>query len=131
MKYEEQYKKAQADKTVESVTPKFKEFREKGEVIIGEFISSAEVDSTEGGDKYNQYLFKTDEGLIKFSLGSATDKEVAAVLTPQKLYRIESLGQIKISGKRTVNKFDIVEFPADSEPVGDEDEDIAFGPGVK
>lgn len=126
MKYEEQYRKAQTDKTEETVTPIFKKFREIGEKIIGELLSYSVVESTVGEDKYNQYLFKTDEGLVKFALGAATDKEIVSSFELHGLYCIEFLGQIKITGGRSVNKFKVIAFPAESETVGDPDEDIAF-----
>lgn len=126
MTYEEQLKRAQKDGTIENLTPIFKEFRVEGEKIIGELISYAEVDSAFGEGTYNQYLFQTDEGLVKFSLGAAIDKEIAALMKVHDCYIIEFLGPVKISGKRTVNKFKVERFPAETEPVGDKDDDIPF-----
>jgi len=111
--FKKQYEAAKkAGKTVQR-TAKYIKLDTKGELIVGRFISSQPVASNLGGDEYNQYLFETDEGLIKFALGRSADHEIGAVLVQRCVYAIEFLGQESIAGGRRVNKFNMVEVPAE------------------
>ncbi len=50
-------------------------------------------------------MFNTDDGLVKFSLGRATDNELKTVMNPGSIYMITYLGQVKVKGGRKVNQF--------------------------
>jgi len=101
------YDTAKKGKAVKTLTPQFYKFESEGDQIIGVFISKAHVDSSLGGKGYNQYIFETDEGIIKFGLGQAADTEVAEIFTPGMVYAIEFLEKADISGGRSVNKYNI------------------------
>ncbi|GAI56426.1 unnamed protein product [marine sediment metagenome] len=75
--------------------------------------------SSLGGGEYNQYLFETDEGLVKFALGRSGDGEIGAVLEKGHVYQVEFLGQESISGGRKVNKFNCIEVGFGEEIVSD------------
>jgi len=111
--YKKSYDEAKkAGKTIER-TAKYIKLDTKGEIIVGRFISAQAVASNLGGDTYNQYLFETDEGFIKFALGRAADHEIGAVLIKNCVYAIEFLGQEDLTGGRRVNKFKMVEVPVE------------------
>ncbi len=63
------------------------------------------------------YIFSTDEGLVKFSLGSAADNEVAAIFGEGGVYAIKYQGKEEIGGGRSVNKFEISEIVPFDAPV--------------
>lgn len=107
MSYQELYDKALQSNKVENMTPKFIEFGQSGEKIIGRFIARHLVQSSSNDGEYNQYLFDSDLGLVKFHLGSATDKEAGNLFVENRVYAIEYLGKEKISNTRSVNKFKI------------------------
>lgn len=109
MNYAELYKKAQAEGTLKDIKPEFFEFSQAGKSILGKLISVSQVDSTIGGGTYNQYLFETDDGLFKFSMGGATDKDVSSLMRINGIYYVEYQGKDKISGGRSVNKFKVNE----------------------
>jgi hypothetical protein len=49
----------------------------------------------------------TDDGLVKFALGRATDNELKTVLKVGHVYQITYAGQQKIKGGRSVNQFKV------------------------
>jgi len=102
---EKAMKKGQARK----ITPVYKSWDKEGDVLCGIYRGRAEVTGHFGGNGYNQYLFESDEGLIKCSLGKASDNEFKDLFIPDHLYVITYLGKQKISGGRQVNKFDVVD----------------------
>jgi len=105
MTYKEQFEAAAKAGQVRSMSPVWTKFEKEGDAVCGQLLSSSEVPSGLGTGSYLQYLMRTDDGLIKFSLGAATDRELAAVLKPGELYRIVYDGQTKIKGGKRVNKF--------------------------
>jgi len=112
--YKDQLAKAKKGNTTRSLVPKYHDFKSDGELIVGAFVSLAAVDGQAGEKSYNQYIFDTDEGLVKFHLGSAADNEVAAQFVEGMVYAIEYEGKEEISRNRSVNKFDIFEvMPSD------------------
>jgi len=112
MGYKDQYKKAKEEKTLENVSPEFMKFTEKGAQIVGKFIASFPVKSTRGEGYYNQYLFETDLGLVKFALGSATDKEISNIVFVGGVYAITYEGKEELTGGHTVNKFKVEQVAA-------------------
>lgn len=107
MKYSEMHEEAQKVKALKTLTPTYFEFEKKGDAIVGRYKGRSPVTSSLGSGEYFQYLFDTDDGLIKIALGQATDKEAGQLLESGKVYVVEYLGQVKISGGRKVNKFDV------------------------
>jgi len=107
MKYSEMHEEAQKVGAVKTLTPTYFSFEEKDDGFVGRFKGRSAVDSSLGGGQYNQYLFDTDDGLIKCAFGQATDKEAGALMEVGKVYAVEYLGQVKITGGRSVNKFTI------------------------
>jgi len=105
MKYSEAHKKAVKEKRTSKVTPDYIEFKEEGREIVGQFVGASSVASTRDGNPYNQYLFHTDDGLIKFAVGSATDKEIMPLIKQGQVYSIKFLGKEKLDKTRSVNKF--------------------------
>jgi len=124
MSYKEIYKQAVKEKKVTDLTPTFVKFEKPGDSVIGRFKGAASVKSGLSEGEYNHYIFDTDDGLIKFHIGSATDKEIAAQLEVGNIYCVTFLEMIKISGKRSVNKFKVeyidMPFLGDEPPLPDE-----------
>ena len=103
--YKEIYDQSVKEKSLKPLDTTYVKWAKKGDVILGRFKGSSAVESQQGGGEYNQYLFETDEGLVKFSLGRAADAEIGAVMQKDMIYRIEFLGQEPLTGGRKVNKF--------------------------
>ncbi|MBA7471383.1 hypothetical protein ES707_06689 [subsurface metagenome] len=114
--YKSMYNCAKKDGTAKQRTAKYKEWDQKGQVIVGKYISANPVQSKMSDGSYNQYLFETDEGLIKFALGKSTDQEVSEILVKFNVYAIEFLGQEDLTGGRRVNKFNVLELAPSGEP---------------
>ena len=111
MSYKEMLARAQKAGSMESLTPKYVEWEKKGEVMIGRLRGIAEVQGKDGKSSYHQYIMETDIGLVKFSLGSATDRESGLLMEIGKVYGISYGGQESLAGGRKVNKFDVVRIP--------------------
>jgi len=124
--YKEAYEQAIADKRLKTVTPNYVEFKKKGDQIVGQFVGKATVVSSTNKGEYNQYIFDTDDGMVKFAMGQATDKEVGQSLKQDSIYVITFNGQEKLSGARTVNKFVVEEIePVDASETSNPD-DLPF-----
>ena len=116
--YAEQLKEAQKNSNVKKLTSVYHKWEKSGEKIIGCFIGRSEVGKAEEGNRYFQYLFETDEGLSKFSLGNASDGEIGAALVKGRVYLIEFKGQQTIGGGRKVNRFECTEIGFEGEQIG-------------
>jgi len=108
--YRELYNRSKKAKTVKSLTPNYVKWEKKGQQIIGAFISFNPVQSRLGGSEYNQYIFETDEGLIKFALGKSADSEFTPQLASGIVYAITYEGKENIAGGRQVNRFNLEEI---------------------
>lgn len=125
------YEDAAKQKGLKQLTPTYLVWDKEGKQVIGAFIVSAKVTSRLGGPEYNQYLFETDEGRVKFALGRAADGEIGSTLAAGVIYAITYQGKERIAGGRTVNRFNVEEIgitddlPDESE--SDEGEKAAAG----
>lgn len=128
--YKAIYDRARKNGTAKQRTAKYVKWEQKGQIIVGAYVSSAPVASRLGGTEYNQYLFDTDEGLVKFALGKSADNEIGEILTRGLVYAITFEGQEDIAGGRRVNKFDVVELPEIMEGVDDKDKAASDGKPV-
>ena len=99
------YEQAQKSNAVKELTSSYVKWEKPGQTVLGVMIGKSEVDSSLGGGKYNQYLFETDDGMVKFALGRAGDGEIGLRMQEGFIYRIEYLGKEEISGGRRVNQF--------------------------
>ena len=108
--YQELYNTSKKAKTVKQLTPVYVKWDKPGQQIIGAFISYNPVQSRLGGTEYNQYIFETDEGLVKLALGRSADSEFTPQLVRGVVYAITYQGKEKISGGRQVNRFALEEI---------------------
>ena len=113
--YKKAYEKAKKESRVKQRTAKYIKWDKPGDEIIGRFISVNPVPSQRGEGHYNQYLFETNEGMVKFALGSATDREAEEIFIKDSVFAVKFLGKEDIAGGQRVNKFDIWEIVEDSE----------------
>ena len=123
MNYKEMYERRQQEGRVRDLTPEYVTFNEAGDSILGRLIGITDVISTLNEGTYNQYLLETDDGMKKFALGNATDKELINTLIVGGIYAITYKGKEQLKGGRRVNKFSIESIPEfDDETVGGEDD---------
>lgn len=112
--------KAKKDKDTENLTPDFMKWEKDGQNIIGCMVSKNTVPSGLSDGEYQQYLFKTDDGLVKFSLGKAADEELKATMVPGGIYEITYKGKIDIGKGKRVNKFQVF-MAGSSDKVSEDD----------
>ena len=116
--YAEQLKESTKDGNIKKLTAVYHKWVKSGEKILGSFIGRSEVGKAEEGNRYYQYLFETDEGLTKFSLGNASDGEIGAALVKGRVYLVEFKGKETIGGGRKVNRFECTEIGFEGEQIG-------------
>lgn len=117
---------AQKNDTLSSLTPLFIEWKKDGQCIVGKFLSKNSVKSSLSDGTYNQYVFETDGGLVKFALGSAADADFGNTLRAGNVYLITYAGKVKIGQKRHVNKFTVDLVAEASELAPTPSDDIPF-----
>ena len=126
--YKKAYEHAKKVKALKQLTPAYVRWTEEGQQVIGAFVSSTEVTSRLSGKGYNVYLFETDEGLVRFSLGATIDGTVSEMFAKGVVYAVTYKGKEKIAGGRSVNRFDIEEIgPIDELQPDDDDDDEEEG----
>lgn len=119
MGYKEQFEAAKKEGTIKQLSAQFIEWKEKEQSVVGRLVARVAVSSTLSAGQYNHYLFETDEGLVKFALGRATDNEAGQLMGKGGIYSVVYQGQEKISGGRKINRFEITEIePPIETPVG-------------
>jgi hypothetical protein len=111
MNYKEQYEKAQKAKAGKKLNPDFITFDNPKDMVVGRFLNAHPVPGKKEGETYNQYLMETDDGLIKFHMGSVADGEIGVQLAIGGVYAIIYKGKEDLGGGRSVNKFDCYEVP--------------------
>ena len=126
MKYKDMFDEAKENAKTKQLTAEYFEFDEKGRGFIGCLMGIQAVTSKLGGDPYNQYLWDTDQGLIKCAFGRATDGEAGALMKIGGVYSVTFLGSEPLTGGRKVNRFDIWSIMTDEEVMVGGEEDKAF-----
>jgi hypothetical protein len=126
MTYAELFKNAEKAKQTLDLSPTWVPFEAEGQFVVGRLRGSSEVESTMGTGTYKQYLMDSDDGLIKFALGRATDNELQTVLKEGGVYMITFLGQQKIKGGRSVNQFKVQTLTAAALTDVPEESDVPF-----
>lgn len=116
MNYKQQYEKAKRAGKVTNKTPRYIKFDKPNIEIIGAYLSVNTVPSRLGDKDYNQYLFDTDEGMVKFAMGKNADNEMKAVFYEGGIFAIKYLGQEKLNDGKHVNKFEVFELGSIDEP---------------
>lgn len=122
MSYEAMAKEAIKQGAVEQLTPAYYEFKKPKDGFVGRLKGISEVESGISEGIYNQYLFDTDNGLIKCAFGGATDKEAGLLMEVGRVYLVQFEGKVKITGGRTVNKFRIERIMEEVVAIPDEKE---------
>ena len=107
MDYEQEYDRAVKEERTEVVRAQYLTLDEEGDKITGRFVGIGKVVSSLNDKEYNQYLFDTSDGLVKFPLSSTVDVEAERIFKEGEIYRIEFLGKTKTQKGYTVKDFDI------------------------
>lgn len=107
-KYDELYKSQEENEGLEKITPAYFKWEKEGEYILGAFVSSSSIDSKINDGSYQQYVFDTDNGPVKFSCGKVFDSEIGGNLKEGCVYRIEYRGKEKTQSGYNINRFDVV-----------------------
>ena len=115
MGYKDLFKEKQESGSARLLSSDYIKFDKKGIQIIGRLLGINQVTGQLGGKSYNQYLFDTDDGLVKCAVGAATDAEAGALMGIGGIYSVIYEGQEKLKGGRSINRFKITELEAPGE----------------
>jgi len=125
MKYAEMIDEAKESKQLKPLTATYIKFDKVGIKIVGLLMGKNEVQGRLSEKTYTQYLFDTDDGLVKCALGSASDGEAGTLMQIGGIYSITFLGTEAMGGGRRVNKFEVVGIMTEEEAmVGGEDDQV-------
>lgn len=105
--YAELLKARKASGQVKRQSVKFHQFEKKGESILGKLMGISALNSTNGQGTYNMYLFETDDGFLKCSLGAAADQDMAPLWQLGGVYYVEYAGKEKLPNNRSMHRFEI------------------------
>lgn len=122
MNYKQMLEKAKSKGATRTITATYHKFTKKGETLVGRFVAKHPVRSTLNESTYNQYLFDTDQGRIKFAMGAQADLEVGETLVKDGIYEVIFDGSEKISGGRQVKRFIVNELTEEEEEPEPEEE---------
>ncbi len=123
MKYQEMMEEAEGNKQLRQLTAEYVKFDNAGTKVVGMLMGKNEVQGRLSDKSYTQYLFDTDDGLIKCALGSANDGEAGTLMQVGGIYSITFLGTESMGGGRRVNQFEVVGIMTEEEAlVGGKDD---------
>ncbi len=124
--YQAMYEAAQESGRTKELTAQYFEFKQRGDGFVGLLKARNEVAGKLGGKPYSQYMFETDDGLVKCAFGAATDGDAGQLMTIGSVYSVVFEGQEKIAGGRKVNRFKIVRVVTEQEASVGGPEDIPW-----
>lgn len=107
MTLEEQFRKAEEKGDIDELTTDIYSWSEEGEHLVGVVVSIGKFTGGKFETEVNQYIIKTDTGLVSTVLGSATDKQLEGIDLKGKLVYIEYRGKVHLEDGRSVNKFNV------------------------
>ena len=122
MSYKDAVKRATRKGGAKVIGMGFHKMDKEGDCVVGLFADRHEVSGRFAGSRYIHYIFETDDGPVKFRLGSASDQEYGSQMEIGEVYSVTFKGKESISGNRYINRFEIVHIPA--EFVGDDTEPV-------
>ncbi len=115
MSYKELLAQKKKDKSGRELTAAYIKFDKVGVSVVGRLMAMNAVSGSMGAIGYKQYLFHTDDDLVKCALGSATDNEAGALMNIGGIYSVTYKGKESLKGGRSINKFEIIELEAAGE----------------
>lgn len=105
--YADAYKEASRKEGTKEIGVTYFKFEEVGKHIVGVYVGFNPVPGQYQGQEYNQYLFETDDGPIKFHLGAAADRDYAPLLVIGEIYMVRYDGKQDIGKGQQVNRFHV------------------------
>lgn len=113
MKYRDQYKQAMKNGDVRAISSVMKKDWSRNEDIVGVLKNVSQVHNDKFDSDYNSYLFATDDGNIKCSLGAAVDQDVAPFMKLGELYLVRYKGDVDTGKGNPMKQFEIMRVPSD------------------
>ncbi len=110
MTYEEMAAKAEEDGRVKKLTVLFVPWEKEGQSVVGRLVNVSVVKSRKNDGEYNQYVFHTEAGMVKFQCGSFFDHEQGALMAIGGIYKITYMGKEKLPTGNSVNVFETLQI---------------------
>jgi len=92
------------------LTPEFVAWEAQGQEETGILKSSIEMEGVKGSNYYIYTIERKDGTNAKFSLGSATDRELDGLLHKGKIYRFIYRGKKALEGRKSMKVFSVYEL---------------------
>ena len=110
MGYHEMAAERESEGRVKKLSVQYMPWEKEGQSVIGKLVSENVIVSRKTDGTYKQYVFHTDEGMLKFQCGSYFDNEQGALMERGGIYLILFKGKRKIASGNSVNDFEVVEI---------------------
>lgn len=110
MNYQKMYETSIKDGSAKQMVSEIKTEWEEGETIIGELLDITQVHFEETGNDVNGYLFKTDAGLIQFTMGAAVDIQAGNKFMIGMVYACTFKGKKDIGKGRNMNVWQVLQI---------------------
>lgn len=108
MTYEEMAKKAKEEGRSRALTITFVPWERVGQNIVGRLVTVTNITSRKTEGTYNQYVFHTEKGMVKFQCGNFFDHEQGMLMSVGGVYEITYCGKKKLPQGNEVNQFETV-----------------------
>lgn len=110
MGYLEMAAERERDGRVKKLSVAYMPWEKKGQIVIGKLVSENVIVSRKTDGTYKQYVFHTDDGMVKFQCGSFFDNDQGALMGRGGIYSILFNGKKKIPSGNSVNDFEVIEI---------------------
>ena len=110
MGYHEMAADREKDGRTKKLSVAYLPWDKKGQIVIGKLMSENVIVSRKTDGTYKQYVFHTDDGMVKFQCGSFFDNDQGALMKIGGVYSILFNGKKKIPSGNSVNDFEVVEI---------------------
>lgn len=109
--YKEAAAKAKKQGTAESVKPEWVDFKKTGQSVAGLLIDKQLVQGRTFPGEFTKYTMKTDDGIVQFKMGSATDKDTGVSMQIGEIYEVTFEGQENVGQNQDRNVFEVLHIP--------------------
>lgn len=106
--YSEAASAAKKAGTAVSLKPVWTPFKKQGQTICGLLKGKETVEGRTFKGSFVKYTMDTDEGMIQFKMGSASDKDIGVGMEIGEIYEISFEGQTKLDENSTRNDFECI-----------------------
>lgn len=109
--YKDLAKRIEKDRQAVPLSAEYLKWDKPNVQIVGKLLAVDQMSGEKFGKPYNMYVLRTDDGVVKFSMGGQADTEIGSQMTVGGVYSITYEGKEQLEGNRQVNRFKVWQLP--------------------